>query len=146
MFSNSVSRIGSVLSAATMACLLSACGGGGGSGGADAIVAKGDPVHGKELYQQCAGCHELQKNSVGPHHCGLIGRAAGSVPDYDYSEAMKASGITWTPEKLDEFLTSPIAYVNGTKMGFAGFADAKDRADVISYLAQANNDPAVCPR
>ena len=96
MFSNSMSRIGGVLSAATVACLLSACG--GGSGGASGTLAKGDPVHGKELYQQCAGCHQLQNNSVGPHHCGVVGRPAGSVPDFDYSEAMKASGITWTPD------------------------------------------------
>jgi cytochrome c len=59
---------------------------------------------------------------------------------------MQASGIVWDPQKLNEFLTSPIAYVSGTKMGFAGFEGAADRADVIAYLVQANHDPAVCPR
>lgn len=130
------------LSVAIMACALTACGGGG---PASAAV-KGNPTHGKELYAQCAGCHELQKNSIGPMHCGLFGRPAGSVADFDYSEAMKASGIVWDAQKLDEFLTSPIAYINGTKMGFAGFSNPSDRADLIAYLQQANNDPAVCPR
>jgi cytochrome c len=79
-------------------------------------------------------------------HCGVIGRPAGTAPGFDYSEAMKASGIVWDPQKLDEFLTSPIAYVSGTKMGFAGFDNPADRADVIAYIVQANQDPAVCPK
>lgn len=144
MLSNSLNRIRHVLSVGSVACLLSACG--GSSDGGTAAAVKGDATHGKELYAQCAGCHELQTNSVGPMHCGLLGRAAGSVADFDYSEAMRASGIVWDPQQLDEFLTSPIAYVNGTKMGFAGFSNPSDRADLIAYLQQANDDPAVCPR
>ena len=127
-------------------CLLVvACSGKSGSSG-DAVAVAGNAAHGKELYVQCQACHKLTENFVGPHHCGLIGRAAGSVPDFEYSEAMKASGVTWTPKTLDEFLTSPIAYVSGTKMGFAGFDSASDRADVITWLVQANADPAVCPK
>lgn len=130
---------------AALACLLvAACS--GKSGGGETAVVAGNATHGKELYTQCQACHKLTENFVGPHHCGLIGRAAGSVPDFEYSEAMKASGITWTPKTLDEFLTSPIAYVSGTKMGFAGFDSAGDRADVIAWLAQVNADPAACPK
>jgi len=128
-----------------VACVLvTACS--GKAGGGDAAAVAGNAAHGKELYAQCQACHKLTENFVGPHHCGLIGRAAGSVPDFEYSEAMKASGITWTPKTLDEFLTSPIAYVSGTKMGFAGFDSASDRADLITWLVQANADPAVCPK
>lgn len=105
----------------------------------------GNVVHGKELYTQCQACHKLQENYVGPHHCGLFGRKAGTVPGFDYSEGMKASGIVWSAQTLDQFLTSPIAFVNGTKMGFAGFDSANDRADVIAFLEQANKDPALCP-
>jgi len=115
---------------------LAACGGAAG---------KGDVAHGKELYAQCQACHKLTENFTGPMHCGVIGRAAGTVPGFDYSEAMKASGITWDAKKLDEFLTSPIAYVSGTKMGFAGFEAAADRADVIAYIVQFNGDRGVCP-
>jgi cytochrome c len=106
----------------------------------------GDVAHGKELYTQCQACHKPQENYLGPMHCGVIGRKAGSVAGFDYSEAMKASGLVWTTDNLDKFLTSPISFVDGTKMGFAGFPEARDRADVIAYLQQANNDPAVCPR
>lgn len=118
------------------ALLVAACGGSG---------LKGDATRGKELYAQCQGCHQLQQNSTGPKHCGVVGRPAGSLADYEYSDAMKESGLVWDEKTLDEFLTSPIAYINGTKMGFAGFQSATDRADVIVYLREAGSDPAVCP-
>lgn len=119
------------------AVLLAACGSGG---------PKGDPVHGEQVYAQCQGCHKLQENFTGPKHCGVVGRKAGSVSDFAYSEAMKSSGLTWDAKTLDEFLTSPISYVPGTMMGFAGLPDAKDRADVIAYLDKAGKDPATCPK
>jgi cytochrome c len=107
---------------------------------------KGDAVHGKVVYEQCAGCHKLAENFTGPMHCGVLGRAAGTVPGFEYSEAMATSGLTWDAKTLDEFLTAPIAYVMGTKMGFAGLTNPTDRQDVIAYLAQAGDDPAVCPQ
>ncbi|WP_407700580.1 c-type cytochrome [Steroidobacter gossypii] len=110
-----------------------------------AATVKGDAARGEQLYQQCAACHSLQQNGAGPMHCQLFGRPAGTVPDFEYSQAMRDSGLVWDAQTLDEFLTSPITYVSGTKMGFAGFSDAGDRADVIAYLHQANNDPATCP-
>jgi cytochrome c len=123
---------------------MAGCGNSPGSGSAT-LQAKGDPVRGEQLYQQCAACHQLQSNATGPMHCHLIGRAAGSVPNFAYSEAMRDSGLVWNAQTLDEFLISPIAYVSGTKMGFAGFNDAADRADVIAYLYKVNGDPAICP-
>jgi cytochrome c len=143
MVSSPVSRRGSLAAAGILLGLLVGCSGGA-SGGSQETV-KGDPVHGKELYTQCQACHKQAENYVGPQHCGLIGRPAGTVPGFAYSDGMQASGITWTPKTLDEFLTSPIAYVNGTKMGFAGFDSATDRADVIAYIVQFNHDPSVCP-
>jgi len=121
----------------TTALLLAACGG--------AKAPQGDVAHGKQLYAQCAGCHELSKNMAGPKHCGLMGRTAGSVSDYAYSVAMLDSGIVWNEKTLDEFLIAPIAYVNGTKMGFAGLTNPTDRADLIAYLREATSDPSICP-
>lgn len=106
---------------------------------------KGDAVHGKELYAQCAACHQMQQNSLGPMHCGVVGRAAGSAPGFIYSDAMKSSGLVWSIDNLDKFLTSPISFVDGTKMGFAGLTNPQDREDVIAYLQQVNNDRAICP-
>jgi cytochrome c len=107
---------------------------------------KGNAAHGKELYVQCQACHKPNENYVGPKHCGVIGRPAGSVPGFDYSEGMKAAGLTWDEANLDQFLTSPVAFVNGTKMGFAGFDNPNDRADVIAWLRKMNDDPSLCPK
>lgn len=136
MLLKSMARSSCLLLVGTLAFTLSGCG---------SSAPKGDAAKGKELYAQCAGCHSLTENSVGPKHCGVVGRMAGSVPDYAYSEAMKQSGLTWDAKTLDEFLTAPISYVNGTKMGFAGLSDPTQRADVIAYLQQASGDASVCP-
>lgn len=105
---------------------------------------EGDARHGDELYaEQCKGCHELNETLVGPKHCGVFSRRAGSLPDYTYSDVMKRSGFIWDAKHLDEFLKAPISYLNGTLMGYAGLDDEKDRADLIAYLREAM-DPAVC--
>lgn len=95
----------------------------------------GDAVHGRSLYQACSGCHSLDDNDVGPRHRGVVGRKAGAVPGYSYSPALKGSGLVWTPERLDKWLTNPQALVPGAKMFFS-VASAQNRADIIAYLAQ----------
>lgn len=95
----------------------------------------GDPVHGKVVYQVCMGCHSLDEDDVGPMHRGVVGRVAGAVHGYAYSPALKNSGLTWDAPNLDRWLTNPQALVPGAKMFFA-LPNAKDRADVIAYLAE----------
>ena len=95
----------------------------------------GDAVRGKALYQACSSCHSLDDNDIGPKHRGVVGRRAGSVADYAYSPALKASGLTWDPANLDRWLSNPQALVPGTKMYFL-LADPQSRADVIAYLTQ----------
>ena len=102
-----------------------------------AFAAEANPQRGKELYARCEACHALAYDRVGPRHCGLVGRRAGSVPGFAYSEAMKKSGITWNAKLLERFLAGPARVVPGTSMTYAGVPDAKDRADLIAYLAQA---------
>lgn len=106
----------------------------------------GDPQHGKEVYDRCVACHSLQRNRTGPKHCGLIGRRAGAIPNFPYSKALKAWGKVWTPETLDTFLENPLGAVPGTRMGYAGVKDPKDRADLIAYIVAANESPEDCPR
>ena len=105
----------------------------------------GDAKRGEDIYGRCLACHSLQYNRTGPRHCGLIGRKAGSVPDFDYSDAMKKSGIVWTPESLDKFLKSPTTVVPGTNMTYDGVPDDQERADLIAYLVQANKSKDLCP-
>jgi len=100
-----------------------------------------DPKRGEQIYARCTACHALTFDRVGPHHCGLFGRRAGSVAGFDYSTAMKNSKITWNDKTLDRFLTRPLEVVPGTSMTYDGVADAKDRADLIAYLKQANQSP-----
>ena len=79
---------------------------------------------------------------MGPRHCGLFGRLAGSVPGFGYSEAMKKSRIIWNNNTLDSFLTKPLAVVPGTAMTCDGVPDPGDRADLIAFLRQADKTPA----
>lgn len=98
-------------------------------------LAAGDATRGKALYQGCNACHSIDDNDIGPKHRGVVGRPAGSVPDYNYSSALKSSGLTWDPATLDRWLTNPSALVPGTKMFFR-LDSPQDRADVIAYLQQ----------
>jgi len=106
----------------------------------------GDAARGRELYaKECAACHSLSSPTTNaPLHCGLFGRKAGSAPGFPYSEAMRSSGWVWDEKTLDEFLTAPYVSLPGTIMGFPGFGEQKDRADVIAYLKQASSDPGQC--
>ena len=97
--------------------------------------AAGDATHGEELYQGCQDCHSLDKNDVGPKHRGVFGRKAGSIADFDYSDAVKKSGVTWNEVTLDKWLTDPQAFIPGARM-FYHLDSAKDRADVIAFLKE----------
>ncbi len=101
-----------------------------------------DALRGEPIYTRCLACHALAYDRVGPRHCGLFGRRAGSVPGFGYSPAMKKSGIVWSDKTLDRFLTKPLKMVPGSTMTYDGVADAKDRADLIAYLKQVNDAPA----
>lgn len=93
--------------------------------------------------QKCKVCHQIgegAKNFVGPELNGLIGRKTGSVPDYNYSDANKDSGITWDEATLNEYLANPKAKIPGTKMIFAGLTKESDRDNVIAYIAEFGAD------
>lgn len=96
-----------------------------------------DPKKGEEIYSRCAACHSLNFDRVGPRHCGLFGRKAGSVEGFEYSEAMKRSGIVWDAKTLDRFLADPTGVVPGTTMTYAGIEDPRERADLLAYLRTA---------
>ena len=85
---------------------------------------------------QCAACHSALpgKAKIGPPLYGVIGRKAGAVADFMYSEAMKGVGFTWTPDKLDSYISHPKKVVPGNKMPFNGLDDAEARADLVAYL------------
>jgi cytochrome c len=102
-----------------------------------------DAAAGEKVFAQCKICHqvgETAKNGVGPILNGVIGRAAGSVAGYAYSDANKKSGITWDEATFKEYIADPKAKVPGTKMAFAGIKDQQKVNDLLAYLKQFGAD------
>ena len=99
--------------------------------------AAGDPAEGKEVFEsECSICHAVEagKTKVGPSLAGIVGRKAGSLEGYVYSEVLKGSGITWSEQELDNWITNPQKKLPGSKMTYAGEDHADERAAVIAYL------------
>lgn len=96
----------------------------------------GDAANGAKLFAQCKICHAVEpgKNGLGPSLHGVVGRKAAALEGFNFSPAMKASGLTWTDATLSDYLLAPMKKLPGTKMAFAGIANDKNRADVIAYL------------
>ncbi len=96
---------------------------------------------GEDAFQACTGCHNADKggpNMAGPNLHGVVGRKAGAVTGYPYSDALAGSGITWDRATLDRFLTNPAGYVPGTDMVAGGVADGERRAAIVAYLASTS--------
>ncbi|MDO5622003.1 MAG: cytochrome c family protein [Paracoccus sp. (in: a-proteobacteria)] len=104
-----------------------------------ALLAAGDVAAGEKAFGKCRACHKLDgSNGVGPHLDGAEGRTVAGLPDFAYSDGMKAHAAeepVWTPEAMFHFFENPRGVVPGTKMAFAGIKSPKERADLIAYLA-----------
>lgn len=107
------------------------------AGFASLAIAGGDAKKGADTFaEECGDCHSPREGKAkkGPPLFGVLNRKAGSVGDFAYSDAMKQSGILWTPERIDAYIAAPRKTVPGGKMKYDGLGDATARADVISYL------------
>jgi cytochrome c2 len=102
-----------------------------------AAPARADEAAGEAVFKKyCQVCHttEAGKNKIGPSLAGIVGRKAGSVPGFNYTEANKNSGVTWDEKTLDTYLMDPKKFIPGTKMLFAGIKNDPDRKSLIEYL------------
>ncbi len=113
------------------------------------LFAKADVAKGETDVKPCQACHNFEKGAgvkVGPPLYGVVGRPKGSVAGFEYSDAMKAKGGNWTFADLNAFITSPKAFVPGTKMAYGGEANAQKRADLIDYLHTLSDKPEALPK
>ena len=109
-----------------------------------ALLAKADVSRGQMDAQKCAVCHTFDKGGkplVGPNLWGVVGRPRASQAGFNYSQAMKDKGGTWTVPELFQFIANPKAFIPGTAMTFAGIPRASERADVIAYLNSLSDNP-----
>jgi cytochrome c len=103
---------------------------------------------GKRVFSSCASCHTINArgaSTIGPNLSGILGSAAGSKSDFDYSESLQNSGIVWTEETLDGYIQSPATYLPGGTMTFAGVHDESDRNAVLTYLIEKTSDENADP-
>ena len=102
-----------------------------------------EPHRGQQLFAaRCAACHALDHNKAGPMLGGVIGRKAGTVPGYNYSPAMLASGLTWSADDLDRWLAHPREFIPGARMPIK-ILDPSTRRDIIAYLEEETRGVAV---
>lgn len=106
-----------------------------------ALAQEGDPEAGAVVFKKCSACHVVDKdtNKVGPSLNHVLGRTAGTHPDFRYSPAMVEAGkggLKWDEATLREYLQNPKAKVKGTKMVFPGLKEEADISNVIAYLKQ----------
>ncbi len=100
------------------------------------VSAEPDANRGHELFtQRCASCHAIDKNMAGPMLGGVFGRRAGSAAGYKYSPALLASGVTWTKDDLNRWLSDPRSFVPGSRMPIK-ILDPTSRRDLLAYLEQ----------
>lgn len=96
-----------------------------------------DLENGRRKFGLCRSCHSIEPggpNMTGPNLHRVFGRKAATHEGFNYSDVLKASGITWSPEPLDHWLTKPQEFLPGNKMTFIGVKDPDDRRDLIAYL------------
>ena len=99
-------------------------------------LAENDAAAGARVFNRCKACHSIdaeRRSPVGPNLSGVLGRAAGTLEGFRYSNAMKAKDIDWTEENLRAFLASPRTFVPGTRMGFGGLRNTEQIDNLIAY-------------
>ncbi len=114
------------------------------SAGAVAHAEEGDAARGERVFQRCYACHSVEPQESaklqGPSLYRIVGRPAGTIARYDYSDAMRASaaaGLVWEATNLDRYIADAEAFAPGTLMSAPPLRDEQERADLIAYLERS---------
>src|SRR5260370_27148002 len=102
-----------------------------------------DAQKGKIVFNVCLVCHAIgpgAQNKIGPELNGLDGRRAGTVPNFDYSDTNKNSGIVWNEETFEEYIKNPMAKIPETKIAFPGIKNDQQAKDLWAYIGQFDAD------
>lgn len=99
-------------------------------------------------FAQCQSCHSVEpdKHLIGPSLAGIYGTPAGDIEGYNFSPAMRQSGIVWDDKTLDAYIKAPREVVPGTKMTYPGLKDDARRAEVVAYLKALSQSAASKPK
>ncbi len=111
--------------------------------GSGVVAAANELAAGKKVFRKCIACHAVgvkARNKVGPVLNGLEGRAAGTIPGFNYSKANKNSGLTWDEPTFLEYIKNPRKKIPRTKMVFAGIKKEKDARALWKYIIQFGPD------
>jgi cytochrome c len=113
-----------------------------------ALLAQAKPEDGVKVFRKCSACHTAEAgapNRTGPNLYNTVGRPVAGHAGFNYSDAMKSHGGTWTFEALDAYLENPKDAIPGNKMSFIGLKKPTDRAAVIVYLNSKSDNPLPLP-
>ena len=111
-------------------------------------LASADPAKGQSVFNKCTACHTIEKglpNGTGPNLWGMLGEPIGKGHGFAFSPALAAHGGTWDWQSMSDWLKSPRAFAEGTKMTFAGIGNPQDRANVIAFMNSKSDSPRPLP-
>jgi cytochrome c len=107
--------------------------------------ASADLRRGELLSLACQACHTLkagEPDNIGPNLSGIFGRSAAARSSFAYSDALRGSGIVWTPAAVEAWLGDPAGFLPGTIMAFAGYRSGEDRRALVAFLLRATRENA----
>ena len=120
--------------------------------------ASGDAEAGEQAFRQCKACHMITDDEgnnivrggrVGPNLYGIVGRTAGSVEDFRYSDLLVTAGeqgLTWDEETFAAYVQEPTdwlkEYTGEDGRGKMTYKVRKeeDAVNVWAYLASVGPD------
>lgn len=113
------------------------------------LLASADVEKGERVAKKCSACHTFNeggKNGTGPNLYGVVGRTAGTVDGFSYSDVMAGWNKPWTFAELDGFINAPKDWMPGTKMAYKGISKETDRAHLLVYLRSLSASPVELPK